>query len=63
MKTLRSSFPSRKGRDHDPLSRVQAYRILSEAAKEIGIKEAIGTHILLLITKRWRFYKIMFNKS
>jgi hypothetical protein len=34
-------FTSRKGRR--PLSRVQAYRILNEAAKQIGIKEAIGT--------------------
>lgn len=37
-------FPSRKGRD--PLSRIQAYRILKEAAKEIGIKDSIGTHTL-----------------
>ena len=37
-------FPSRKGKD--ALGRVQAYRILSEAAKAIGIKEAIGTHTL-----------------
>lgn len=37
-------FPSRKsGR---PLSRVQAYRILNDAATQIGIKEAVGTHTL-----------------
>jgi integrase len=37
-------FPSRKG--GHPLSRVHAYRILNEAAKQIGIKEAVGTHTL-----------------
>lgn len=37
-------FPSRKG--GQPLSRVQAYRILNDAAKHIGIKEAVGTHTL-----------------
>lgn len=37
-------FPSRKG--GCSLSRVHAYRILNEAAKRIGIKEAVGTHTL-----------------
>jgi len=37
-------FPSRKG--GGPLSRFQAYRILSDAAKIAGIKEKIGTHSL-----------------
>ncbi len=37
-------FTSRKGKQ--PITRVQAYRILSEAAKTIGITESIGTHTL-----------------
>ncbi|SDM78076.1 Phage integrase family protein [Dendrosporobacter quercicolus] len=37
-------FTSRKG--NQPITRVQAYRILSEAAKTIGITEPIGTHTL-----------------
>lgn len=41
-------FPSRKRSEGErkPLSRVQAYRILSEAAKAVGIRESIGTHTL-----------------
>lgn len=37
-------FPSKKGRK--PLSRVQAYRILNEAARVVGIKDRVGTHTL-----------------
>lgn len=37
-------FASRKGRK--PISRVQAYRILSLAAMKVGIADAIGTHTL-----------------
>ena len=37
-------FASRKGQG--AISRVQAYRILNEAARAIGIKEQIGTHTL-----------------
>jgi Site-specific recombinase XerD len=37
-------FPSRKG--GAPITRVQAYRILNEAAKGARIKENIGTHTL-----------------
>lgn len=37
-------FASRKG--HKPITRVQAYRILNEAAQYVGIKEAVGTHTL-----------------
>lgn len=37
-------FRGRKG--SNPITRVQAYRILSEAAKAIGITESIGTHTL-----------------
>lgn len=29
-----------------PLSRVQAWRILSDAAREVGIEESIGTHTM-----------------
>lgn len=35
-------FPSKKG---GPISRVQAYRILNDAAQKVGIKE-MGTHTL-----------------
>ena len=37
-------FPSRKG--DKAISRIQAYRILSDAAGHVGIKEAVGTHTL-----------------
>ena len=37
-------FPSRKG--NKPITRVQAYRILNDVARAVGIKEKIGTHTL-----------------
>ena len=37
-------FQSRKG-ENKPISRVQAYRVLKKAAKEVGL-EKIGTHTL-----------------
>ncbi|MDD4238044.1 MAG: site-specific integrase [Desulfotomaculaceae bacterium] len=37
-------FPSRKG--GQPLSRVQAWEILNNAAMNVGINESIGTHSL-----------------
>jgi integrase len=37
-------FPSRKGKG--PLTTRQAHRILSDAAKEVGIHERIGTHTM-----------------
>lgn len=37
-------FASRKG--HGPITRIQAYRILSLAALKVGITDAIGTHTL-----------------
>lgn len=37
-------FESRKG--HGPISRQQAYRILNNAARLVGIKDKIGTHSL-----------------
>lgn len=46
-------FPSRKG--SKPISRVQAYRILNDTAKEIGLEE-IGTHTLRKTFGYW-FYK------
>lgn len=46
-------FPSRKG--NKPISRVQAYRVLNETAKEIGLDE-IGTHTLRKTFGYW-FYK------
>jgi integrase len=47
-KTLYDSdylFQSRKGANQ-PLSRIQAYRILNDAAERIGLTEPIGTHTL-----------------
>ncbi|MCS5695257.1 site-specific integrase [Desulfofundulus thermocisternus] len=37
-------FPSRKG--GKPITRQQAYRILNEAARAVGITDEIGTHTL-----------------
>ncbi|MDR3602814.1 MAG: site-specific integrase [Desulfosporosinus sp.] len=37
-------FPSRKG--GEPITRQQAYRIINDAAKTVGIMEKIGTHTL-----------------
>lgn len=37
-------FPSRKG--GVPMTRVQAYRIIRDAARTVGIKERIGSHTL-----------------
>jgi len=37
-------FPSRKG--GNPITRIQAYRILTEAAHQAHIKDNIGTHTL-----------------
>ena len=46
-------FPSRKG--VKPITRVQAYRILNDAAKQVG-QEEIGTHTLRK-TFGYHFYK------
>ncbi|SPF53465.1 putative integrase/recombinase YoeC [Candidatus Desulfosporosinus infrequens] len=40
----RALFPSRKG--GGPITRQQAYRIINDAAKMVGIKGKIGTHTL-----------------
>lgn len=42
--TTGTLFMSRKG--NKPITRVQAYRILNEGAKTIGITDSIGTHTL-----------------
>jgi integrase len=46
-------FPSRKG--DKPITRVQAYRVLNDTAREIGLDE-IGTHTLRKTFGYW-FYK------
>ncbi|CVK19212.1 site-specific integrase [Sporomusa sphaeroides] len=46
-------FPSRKG--VGAISRVQAYRILSQAANMVGIKEAVGTHTLRKTFGYWAY--------
>ncbi|MEH7108214.1 site-specific integrase [Bacillus sp. JJ1764] len=46
-------FPSRKG--GNPITRVQAYRILNKVANEVGLEE-IGTHTLRK-TFGYHFYK------
>ncbi len=38
-------FPSRRG-VNKPLSRIQAYRVLNDACRTVGIKERIGTHTM-----------------
>ena len=44
LKLGQALFASRKG--YKPITRQQAYRILNDAARAIGIKEQIGTHSL-----------------
>jgi len=44
LKPGQALFPSRKG--YKPITRQQAYRILNDAARAIGIKDKIGTHSL-----------------
>lgn len=46
-------FPSRKG--GRPLSRQQAYRIINDAARSVGIKERIGTHTLRKTFGYWAY--------
>lgn len=47
-------FTSRKGKGA-AISRVQAYRILNQAAQAIGIKEQIGTHTLRKTFGYWAY--------
>jgi len=46
-------FKSRKG--NGPISREQAWRILSSAAESVGIDEAIGTHTMRKTFGYWAF--------
>lgn len=46
-------FPSRKG--DKPISRIQAYRIINDAARMVGIKDAIGTHTLRKTFGYWAY--------
>ena len=48
-------FASQKG-NNQPITRVQAYRILNNAAKNIGLTEEIGTHTLRK-TYGYHFYQ------
>lgn len=49
-------FPSRKGCTHQrPISRVQAWRILNEAARNVGIEGRIGTHTLRKSFGYWAY--------
>lgn len=48
-------FPSKKGHNQ-PITRVQAYRILNKAANAIGLREEIGTHTLRK-TYGYHFYQ------
>lgn len=44
-------FPSQKGTNS--ISRIQAYRIIREAATAVGIKEKVGTHTLRKTFAYW----------
>lgn len=46
-------FPSRKGDGH--ITRVQAYRIINAAAKEVGVPGQIGTHTLRKTFGYWAY--------
>ncbi len=46
-------FPSRRG--HGSITRIQAYRIINDAAKSVGIKDAIGTHTLRKTFGYWAY--------
>lgn len=46
-------FKSKKG--DQPITRIQAYRIMNQAARAVGIKEAIGTHTLRKTFGYWAY--------
>ena len=48
-------FKSKKG--DNPITRIQAYRIINQAARTIGITEAIGTHTLRKTFGYWAYKK------
>ncbi len=60
---------SHKGKNQ-PISRVQAYRVLQDAAKELGLSE-VGTHTMRKTFGYWHYQKFhdiallqdMFNHS
>ena len=47
-------FKSRKG-DNKAISRVQAWQVLSDSAKLVGVKEDIGTHTLRKTFGYWSY--------
>lgn len=55
-------FESQKTKDgeHIPLTRVQVYRILNDAAKSVGIQENIGCHSMRKTFGYWHYY---YNKD
>lgn len=55
MKTGEYLFKSRKG-ENRPITTVQAYRIISEAAKRIGLEE-IGIHTMRKTFGYWHYQK------
>ena len=59
LKTIKISngclFKSKKS--DQPISRIQAYRIINKAARKIGINDAIGTHTLRKTFGYWAYKK------
>ena len=51
--TTGALFPSRKG--GTPISRIQAYRIINEAARIAKIKDQIGTHTMRKTFGYWAY--------
>jgi integrase len=49
-------FLSRQG-DNQPISRSQAFRIIKDAAKAVGVKENIGTHSLRKTWGYWAYHE------
>lgn len=52
-KSTGALFPSRKG--GTPITRQQAYDVINEAAKKVGINNAIGTHTLRKTFGYWAY--------
>lgn len=48
-------FPSRKGKGSRPITRVQAYNILNDAARAVGLQDNIGTHTLRKTFGYWHY--------
>lgn len=47
-------FKSRKG-GNNPITRIQAWQVLSDAAKDVGINDKIGTHTLRKTFGYWAY--------